>query len=517
MSDAVRFFDIDGRPHSHGNPVPVNTYDSSGTEMGTLNNPIRVSEAGSKSAFGNILVDEEIPIEQAMYVYGIGDKTETFTATGGSASVSNGLIQCKTGTSVGGYGVARTKRALIYRPGEGGVCKFTAVFTTGVASSLQIAGLFSAVDALCFGYNGTSFGILHRYGGALEIQELQITVAAGGAETVTVTLDGTAYNIAVTAGTVQHNAYEIQADLATNATAWNTEVVDDTIYLVAQSVGDKTGTFSISSTGTCDGTFTETLQGATNTEDWTAQADFNIDAVDWLDPTKGNVYKIDFQYLGFGAIRFYVEDQDTGEFKLVHRINYTNRNTSPSMRNPSLKGGWATASLGSTTDLTLSGGSIELATQGKRVKREESHSYSNTASVGTTDTLIFSIRNRLVFGDIPNLAECVPILMTGTSESSKTTIISIYKNATINGEENFQFRDDDNQIIEVDTAGTTYTAGDGKLIASSTVSTTGVSPPIDFTQLKVFLTPGDKLSIVARVISGAASDVTASLNWDEDL
>jgi len=197
---------------------------------------------------------------------------------------------------------------------------FTALFDTGVALSLQIAGLFSATDALCFGYNGTSFGILHRYGGALEIQEIQITVAASGNETVTLTLDGTIFSIPVTSGTVQHNAYEISEYLVANTSAWKIEQVDDTVIILAQSVGDKTGTFSISSTGDCDGTFTEVLAGAANTEEWVAQANWNRNTVSWLDPQKGNVYKIEFQYLGFGDINFYVEDPATGTFCLVHQI-----------------------------------------------------------------------------------------------------------------------------------------------------------------------------------------------------
>jgi len=69
----------------------------------------------------------------------------------------------------------------------------------------------------------------------------------------------------------------------------------------------------------------------------------------------------------------------------------------------------------------------------------------------------------------------------------------------------------------VDTAGTTYTAGDGKIIASTTFSPSGSGPEIDFNNLKVVLLPGETLSVVARITGGATSDVTVSLNWDEDL
>jgi hypothetical protein len=480
-------------------------------------NSINPATSDSQTLFSEQLVAPNTPIEQVLFTYGIGDKVETFTSATGTATTENGLSKCTTGTTIYGYGVIRTKRALIYRPGQIGCCLITSIFNSGVASSLQIAGCFSATDAACWGYNGTDFGVLHRYGGALEIQKLQVTAAASGAETATVTLDSTGYSIPVTSGSVEHNAREIGEYLDANQSNWNTQIIDDTVVCIAQSVGDKTGTFSVSSTGTLTGSFTETLAGAANTSDWTTSSNFNTDTVSWLNPQKGNIYKVDFQYLGFGAIRFFVFNPEKNNFTLAHVVKYANSQTVQNFRNPSLKAGWAISSLGSTTDMTIKGGSMAIFNQGIRVKREESHAYAITVSVTTTFTLLFSIMNRIEFGGIPNLAELVPIFVTGASDSSKTTIVEIFKNATIDGTEDFQYVDETNQIALIDTAGTTYTSGDGKLLASTVFSATGSGPEIDFTKLKAFLAPGDKLSIVAKVASGAASDVSVSLDWDEDL
>ena len=46
-----------------------------------------------------------------------------------------------------------------------------------------------------------------------------------------------------------------------------------------------------------------------------------------LDPTKGNVYEIQFQYLGFGQIEFSVENSSTGAFDVVHVIRFANTST----------------------------------------------------------------------------------------------------------------------------------------------------------------------------------------------
>ena len=62
--------------------------------------------------------------------------------------------------------------------------------------------------------------------------------------------------------------------------------------------------------------------------DFIAQADWNRDTFESLDPQKGNVYEIKYQYLGFGNIDFYVEGNNG--FVLVHRLEYVNKNILPS-------------------------------------------------------------------------------------------------------------------------------------------------------------------------------------------
>lgn len=477
---------------------------------------------GPLTAFGERLVAQEVPIEQLTFQYGLGDKVETFTATGGAATTnSTSEVECSTGTSSGGYGVARTKRAMIYRAGQGASCSFTARFTSPVALSLQSAGMFSATDAAMFGYNGTDFGVLYRYGGKLESRSLQITGAAGGSENATVTIDGTGHTIALTTGTVQHNAFEVVTWLNANVTGWLFTANDDTIVMHATAVGPKAGAFTFSS-DTATGTFSTILVGVVNTEEWTNQDRWNRNPLtsnfhpSGLDPTKGNVYKIDFRFLGYGGIDFYILDPQTGLWEMVHQVVYANLNTSPIFDNPSLKGGWVSASLGSTTALKTHGASLLIANQGKRVLREEAHGLDNTKSIGTTLTNIITLRNRIIMGNKPNLTEIDPLLLTVSTESSKITIIEVYKNATIDGEPNFQYVSESDNITEYDTAGTTYTGSDGKLIAS-TNTVAGAPAVLDLEALKVYMIPSDTLTVLAKVTSGAASNITASINWQEDI
>ena len=77
---------------------------------------------------------------------------------------------------------------------------------------------------------------------------------------------------------------------------------------------------------------------------WTPQSSWVYDkadgsgglaAVDW---TKGNVFAVQYQYLGFGNIRFSMEDRSTGAFVPVHDIKYPGLNTLPSLQFASLFG-----------------------------------------------------------------------------------------------------------------------------------------------------------------------------------
>src|SRR6056300_1728137 len=75
--------------------------------------------ATSKSAFGEAIAIPITPVLQLDGLYGLDPRQfETFTATGGAATTTNTLMQCSTGTSIGGYGVIRSARAVRYRPGQ---------------------------------------------------------------------------------------------------------------------------------------------------------------------------------------------------------------------------------------------------------------------------------------------------------------------------------------------------------------------------------------------------------------
>lgn len=475
-----------------------------------------------RGAFGGLGTFHLTPIVQIANKYQLDpdddDTLEIFEATGGTADNSGNLFRCQSGTSVGGYGVIRSKETINYRAGQGISAIFTASFTTGVANSLQFGGMFSLTETLGFGYNGASFSVLHSYGGVAEVQTVQVTATPSGTENCTVTLDSDAVVISITNSTVQTNAEEIRAGLAGDATVggkWRVEQVDDTVYCISKSVGDKTGTFSFSS-ATATATVTEQTTGAAKTDNHTAQANFNVAApFSGFDPTYLNVYKIQFGYLGVANISFFIYNPTSGEFELVHQIEWANANNVTHLGSPNLKIGWTSASLGSSgSNLTVLGASGAIFLQGDEVVKNNTFADNNQkASVATTLTNILTIKNRTVYNNRFNLGKVFPISISVDNDHNKGSIISIYRNATIAGTQNYQFEDEFNSTVIIDKTGTTVTGG--TLIKSLTVAANG-SVEVDMTNLKTELLPDETFTLAVRTISGTSTNITGTITWKEE-
>ena len=505
--------------------------DVSGTEINpaTSDNQTNGNQltqiTGPLSVFGELITVEPTPIVQIANQYQLDPANrsdlETFEATGGSADNSGNLFRCQTGTSAGGYSVIRSKEAVIYRPGEGLEGLITAAFTTGVATSLQFGGLFSLTETIAFGYNGADFSTIYSSKGAAEVQSIQVTGAASSGANCTVTLDGDAVAIALTVSTVQTNAEEIRAGLAGDATVsgkWRVEQVDDMVYAIAKSVGNKTGTMSFAAGTTgATATVTEETTGVAKTDNHTAQASWNVTTSPFtgFDPTNQNVYKVSFGYLGIANINFEIYNPNTGLFVLVHRQQFASNQSTTSLGSPDLKIGWTSASLGSTgTNLIVTGGSAEAAIEGKEIIKNNTFAADNTvASVDTTLTNLVTIKNRIVYGDRFNQGKIFPLDVSVDNDHTKGAVVEIYTNATLGGTTNYQYEDEFNSIALVDKSGTTVTGGN--LVDAFTVPKGG-DAEVDLKKLSLTLNPEDTITIAARTISGTSTNITGAFVWQEE-
>lgn len=486
------------------------------------------------SVFGTAISDSINPQIQMDSVYGIiPDDHKTFTdGSSGSAGVSGRVFQVTTGTSVGGYGTILSRRSFRFRPGQGAAIRFSAAFTTGVANSLQIAGGFTAKDAVVFGYDGANFGAMERTAGEIEIRQLQITAAASGSETVTLTLNGTAYTCAVTSASVETNAYQIAAD-PDFTSEWDAFQTGDTITFIYLGVGSKNGTYSVSSTGTMTGTFSQVRAGVDATNSWTAQSSWSVDVFDGsggstnpsgmnLDPTKLNLYEVSYGY-GAANVTWSVYNPATERFHVAHIDADANTNTTPSIQNPSFTVGWAAASLGSTTNLTLTGADAMAYIVGRQKSAADPRGTITTKTgIGTSFLDLITIRCRGEFGGIVNQRQIIPDLISVSVDGTKPAEVLVvhwydHEDHMNIGTSNFSYVDESSSIVEValnaSNSLTTSTTG-ARVIAAKGVSKTG-DVAIKLRPMMVRLGPRECLTLAVRATS-STTEATCSMTWSED-
>lgn len=467
------------------------------------------------TAFGELSVSQYTPFVQATGVYGfIPSNFRSYTNASGTTSVGDRMFQCSTGTTIYGYGVIQSLRSLNYNAGQGGMCRFAGLFPSSATGAETGIGLVSLSDEFSFGYDDGEFGIWYRRNGKAEVRTITVNTPSSGSTNLTLTLNSVAYTIPLTAGTTAKNSYEIATWLNANQSVWVADQIDGTVIISAQTDGAKSGTYSYSH-ATSTGTITQNEAGITKTSTHIPRNSWNVNTCSsWgFNETLGNVYQITYQYLGFGNIRFFVENPNDGKFELVHMIEYPNTESTTSIRNPSLRFGAYAASLGSTTDVSVKCSSVALFVQGLTYKTRNPRATKNTQSVGSTLTNIFAIRNRRTYNYIYNQVEIEPVNLTVASESSKNVEVEIRTNPTFSGVTNF-LNVGTNLVSDVDT--TANTVSGGTLLASFTVAP-GDTLVVDLDKFAIRIPPSITVSIAAKVTSGAASNVSASLTYYEDL
>lgn len=471
----------------------------------TLKNPL--------TAFGELSVSTSDPVIQASGVYEfIPSNFRSYTSAGGTTGITNRMFSVSSNTTIYGYGVLQSFRGLPYKSGQGGMARFTAVFPSSTADHWSGVGLVNLSDEFSFGYDGNTFGIWYRKEGVAECRTITVTGAAGGATNLTLTLNSVAYTIPLTVGSTALNAYEIATWLNANQSVWVADQVGSTVIIIAQSDGAKSGTYTFSH-ATATGTIAQNKAGVTKTSTHIPKDTWNENTASWLDPTKGNVYQIQYQYLGFGAIKFYVEKPETGDFVLVHTIRYANSATTPSIRQPNLRFGMYSASVGSTTNVTVYCASVAAFVQGEQKNTRNPRAVNNTQSVSTTLTNVLTIRNRRSYNSLFNQVELNLIHLSIGSESSKNVQIEVRTNPTFSGATNFA-NVGTNLVSDIDT--TANTVSGGTLLASFTIPANG-GIQVDLTPYFIVIPPNLNVCVAAKVTSGASSNVTAALTYYEDL
>ncbi len=280
-----------------------------------------------------------------------------------------------------------------------------------------------------------------------------------------------------------------------------------------------------------DGTDFSILFKMNGTDTIITQAHFNRDSINGfgssgfnIDPTKLNVFRISYGWLGGATISFRVLSPQ-GDWILFHVIEQPNSSPVPSVLNPILP-------IRAQVKDSIGGSVLELRTASWNTglvgcpnnAGARYFSVSNSLFLlSLTETHILTIRNKVTYANKPNKIRARIAAFGGGAIqgfifplTDNITILSLRKNATITGTV-FSDINTENSIMEVSTTGV-FTPGSGIEVFTRPTHLRGNGPGFQYfpQSFEVILLPGESISIIALSLSGFIVNTIGEISWEEE-
>jgi len=281
-------------------------------------------------------------------------------------------------------------------------------------------------------------------------------------------------------------------------------------------IGNNTNGFFFGFNGTTFGI----LYRNNSVDSWIPQSQWNNDSYDGrgpsnitLNPTMGNIFKIQYQWLGFGNINFFIENPSTGNFTLVHQIQYANAQRSISLTNPSLTLMSQVINTTNSSNISLQIGSISGFIEGIINTPTIRQSTLSPLTTITSQKNLLTIYNKPTYQSVSNQNSIYPDFVTFFNSTSSTSpaVFTLYLNPTVGGTPTFTDINTNASTVSYDTAGNTITGGTP--LYSFFVSI-GNFIVLNLAQYMISLNPGDKL-VFAGTPQTTSSSVRVAVSWRE--
>lgn len=499
------------------------------------NSPVPVKEK-SRTAFGEVLVGELHPQFQGSFEYTVSntDLNTNTEVNGGTVTQASGMAVVGSSTTTASVAVFQSKQHAKYRPGLGGLSRFTALFTSPVSATEQYVGIMdepgsdiaTGTVTLDSGASGSVNGIT--------VNSVEIMSGAEAFDTdLTETARNVATNINAHSSSPNYNATSegpvITIISEVKGTGPNTfVVVSSTTTIASTDVNLAGGTdgeafkngYGIGYNGTTFGFH----RWANNTLTTVTQANWD-DPMDGtgasgmtLDQTKLNVFEIKFQYLGAGAIQLLIENDSTGQFVVAHTILYANNNIEPSTHNPNFHHTMCVNNKGTASNIILKSSSYSYFVEGRttliELHQPEHSSGIKEKTTVTTEVAIFTLRNKTTYASKTNFIDIIIQNIAAAIEATSANNIGqirLVKNATLGGTPSYADINTSDSVVEIDTAGTTVTGGEE--IIPSLLAGKNDSVLEDLTPYKIILNPGETMTIAG--LSANSATIDGALLWRE--
>lgn len=264
-------------------------------------------------------------------------------------------------------------------------------------------------------------------------------------------------------------------------------------------------------------------------DSWVPQSTWNQDKCDgtgasgfnW-NTALGNVMMIQYPYLGFGDIKFWVQNNATGAWILCHIIQYANSSQSVQVSNASFPFFASATNTGSTTNLLMYVGSVGVFISGERQFLGPQWATDSLKNTITTEANLLNLRNSTTYNTVTNTGLIRLRSISGSTDNGNgIATIRLKTGVTIGGVPVFT-------PINGATADNGVTITSGNSLASVDVAGTGTSGvtlfnfslsrnsnfSIDLTSFNIFIAPAETLTVTA--FSAASASIQVCINWNED-
>ena len=253
---------------------------------------------------------------------------------------------------------------------------------------------------------------------------------------------------------------------------------------------------------------------------WVPQVSWNGDVMNGtgtsgmtINQTLGNVYTIQYQWLGFGVINFFIENTTTGQPILVHRIQYPNTASVPSVFNPTFPITARVLNNGNTSNVVLQSPSAMAFVEGDGSSQAIVTANSAIASVSLTtptDQNVLTLRNTATFASKTNRTRIRLNSISCSDEGTRTVRFKVIRNATFGSTLTYTPINTATSVVEY--SSTLSSATGGVLVLAFEISI-NASNQLLVDSLTIYLNPGETLTLQAT--SALSTQLDCSISWEE--
>lgn len=238
-----------------------------------------------------------------------------------------------------------------------------------------------------------------------------------------------------------------------------------------------------------------------------------------LDPTKGNMYKIQYQWLGFGVVKYMVGNPTDGSWILVHVITYPNSSsaTTPTLGNASLQLYAVTTNTTNSSIVSISTSAMAGCIEGLINRYNDSRFAVWVSSTlnGAGDKSLLTIQNNSTFptAGVVNRVVVYPDLLCLYNRGNNGVLCRVILNPSSISAFTFGPVLANRSVVSYDTQKNGIVSG-GNIILTVFLPPLADAITISLADYGIALMPGEILTISSTRLT-TNTTVLASLSWLE--